>query len=456
MSNILKLRPLLVLCCSFVVAHFLLPESLAFASESEAGHGDSIVPVLTLLLIIIFSARVGGDLALRVGLPEVLGELMVGVLIGNLGLLGFHAIDSIKTNDVIAALSEIGVILLLFEVGLETNIKEMQKVGLSSLLVAVLGVIAPFFLGWAVAVYFLPDSSMLVHAFVGATLCATSVGITARVLKDMGKIRAKESQIILGAAVIDDVLGLLVLTIISGIIAAAAKGQELELMAVAKIIGLSVGFLVAALAIGNRIAPYCFRLATFLRSHGILLATSLVFCFGLSLLAAIVGLAPIVGAFTAGLILEEIHYKDLSKRNHDASIQELIAPITALLVPIFFVLMGAKVDISRFLHIGIIGFASALTVAAILGKQVCAFGVREKGLNRLVVGLGMIPRGEVGLIFAGVGLSLTLNGQPVIDSSTYGAVVFMVILTTMVTPPLVKWQFMEKPKVEELNVSHSP
>jgi Kef-type K+ transport system membrane component KefB len=261
------------------------------------------------------------------------------------------------------------------------------------------------------------------------------------VLKDLGKTRTSEAKIILGAAVIDDVLGLLVLAIISGIITSTNQGKELEIGAIVSIIGLSVGFLLGAILLGRFVSPLTFKLATFLRGHGILMATSLGICFGLSWVAAIIGLAPIVGAFTAGLILDPVHYKDLSKRSNDATIEELIAPLTAVFVPIFFVVMGAKVNIMEFMDVNIIGLAIALTVAAIVGKQVCALGVREKDVDKTVVGLGMIPRGEVGLIFAGIGASLMLKGVPVIDSATYGAVVFMVIVTTMVTPPLIKWRF---------------
>lgn len=407
----------------------------------EEGHGGPIVHILLSLVVIIIAAKLGGDIALRLGQPEVLGELVVGVLIGNLTLLGFGYFEYIEHDAALGILSELGVILLLFEVGLETNVNEMTKVGVSSLLVAILGVIAPFFLGWGVAAFFAPDAETLVHVFVGATLTATSVGITARVLKDIGKIQQQESKIILGAAVIDDVLGLLTLAVCGGIITAANTGQALEIASFAKIVIMAIGFLAGAVVIGSLTSPHLFRLATNLRSHGLLLASSLAICFGLSYLAALVGLAPIVGAFTAGLILDEVHYKDLSTRQNDATIEQLIAPITSLLVPVFFVIMGAKVDVTVFGNVGILGFALGLTLAAIIGKQVCAFGVREKGLDRLVVGLGMIPRGEVGLIFIGIGAAMKLHGHPVVDSATFGAVVIMVIITTMVTPPLIKWRF---------------
>jgi Kef-type K+ transport system membrane component KefB len=158
----------------------------------------------------------------------------------------------------------------------------------------------------------------------------------------------------------------------------------------------------------------------------------------LAYLAGAIGLAPIVGAFAAGLILDEVHYKDFVDRG-EHTIEEMLQPITTFLVPIFFVLMGIRVDLSTFGHLNILGFAAVLTLVAIIGKQVCGLAVAERGLNRLAVGLGMIPRGEVGLIFAGIGMTLRLNGEQVVSVPTFSAVVIMVIVTTLVTPPVLKW-----------------
>lgn len=413
----------------------------AHADGAAGGHGGPIVPVLLSLIVILLSAKIGGHFALRLKQPEVLGELVVGVIIGNLALLGITGFEYLEHDAYITVLSELGVILLLFEVGLETNIQEMKQVGWSSLLAAVLGVIAPFFLGWWVAAIFAPEAETLVHVFVGATLTATSVGITARVLKDIGRLQAKESKIILGAAVIDDVLGLLVLAVVSGIISAAERGGSVDMFGIGKILVLAVGFLVVAVVIGQKLMPKLFDAASYLRSHGMLLAVSLLVCFSLAYLAAVVGLAPIVGAFTAGLILDEVHYEDLANRSDHASVEELIAPLTGLLVPVFFVIMGARVDLTVFAQTSVLNFAFWLTIAAIVGKQICSLGVVDKGLDRFVVGLGMIPRGEVGLIFIGIGASMTLHGKTVVDPATFGAVVIMVIVTTMVTPPLITWRF---------------
>ena len=413
----------------------------AHSEDHGASHDHPINKVLLSLFIILLAAKIGGDLAIRIGQPEVLGELCVGLLLGNLTLIGITVFDYIPSDNALTILSELGVILLLFEVGLETSVSEMTKVGVSSLIVALLGVFAPFLLGVGISYLFLPDANILVHVFIGATLTATSVGITARVLKDLGKVQTKESKIILGAAVIDDVLGLITLAVVVGLIQSANSGVPLSMMSIAKIITYAFGFLFVAIILGRFVSPFSFKLATFLRSHGILLVTSLLICFGLSYLASLVGLAPIVGAFTAGLILEPIHYEELTSRYKEKEIDELIAPITTLLVPIFFVVMGASVDLSVLFSGNIIVFALVLSIVAIIGKQVCSFGVVEKGVDKISVGLGMIPRGEVGLIFAGIGKGLSINGVDVVDSATFGAVVIMVIVTTVVTPPLIKWRF---------------
>ncbi|MHC4660073.1 MAG: cation:proton antiporter [Planctomycetota bacterium] len=505
------------------------------AAHEEEGHGgghghETILKVLFALIVILLAAKFGGEVFERMNQPGVIGELLFGVLIGNAGLLFLYYgegskvllglgdfIEWMKSKDgPIDVLAQIGVVFLLFEVGLETNVKEMMSVGISSLMVALFGVVAPFALGWGIGYYFLPDASWLVHMFIGATLTATSVGITARVLKDLNKINARESKIILGAAVIDDVMGLIILAVAAGIIGAAAppmaakaaplkhglatiaeadlqkvvqakksgktaeeafkevnphtekpapsaagsvkSGGGIEAKDVAIIIGKAIAFLFGSIIIGLYISPRMFHVASRLRTSGMLLIVSICFCFLLAGIAAAIQLAPIVGAFAAGLILESVHYRDFTDRGeHD--VEELINPISIFLVPIFFVIMGMRVDLTTFGQGSVLVFALVLTIVAIIGKQVCSFGVMEKGLDRISVGVGMIPRGEVGLIFADYGMGLfapmtvaaagttyyavseagSLLFKPVIDSSTYSAVVIMVIVTTLVTPFVLAW-----------------
>jgi Kef-type K+ transport system membrane component KefB len=404
--------------------------------------------VLIGVAVMLVVAKLAGEVFERMGQPSVLGELCGGVLLGNLVLFGFSGAEGLKTNETIAALAELGVIILLFEVGLESDLRQMIEVGPSSLLVAALGVVAPFLLGWAVSAYFIPDEPTLVHVFIGATLCATSVGITARVFKDLGKLATREARIILGAAVIDDVLGLLILAVVAGAIRAAATGGVLSMIDIGLIALNSVAFLVGAIVIGHFLVPRILRGAGRLETRGVLLTLAISFCLLLAWASAKVGLAPIVGAFAAGLILDEVHYKPSGGRV-ERDLHDLLQPVSTVLVPIFFVLMGLKVDLRLFTRVDILGFAAALTIVAIIGKQICALGVVERGVNRFAIGLGMIPRGEVGLIFAGIGATLMLPSasgveEPVIDAATFGAVVIMVIITTMITPLALKWSLGRK------------
>lgn len=421
-------------------------------SHPDDGHTDPVTPVLLALIVILAAAKLGSEIFERIGQPGVLGELAVGILLGNLALLqaDWNFFEPLRADQiegiwpvVIDSLARIGVILLLFEVGLESSVAEMRSVGVSAFLVATVGVIAPFLLGFGVSWWFITEipAEILaispefdienIHLFVGATLCATSVGITARVLKDLGKLQIKESKIILGAAVIDDVLGLVILAVVAGIIVAAETAVPLEPGTVLVIMGLAIGFLVGAILIGLVFVPRAMRYISRLRTHGIMLVSAVLFCFALSYLANAVGLATIVGAFAAGLILEEVHFSGFRE---DKKLHDLLAPVTTLLVPIFFVVMGIQVRLETFLRLDVLGIAVGLTVAAFIGKQVCGLAVVEKGLDRLTVGFGMIPRGEVGLIFASIGKQLG-----VVDDALFSAVVIMVMATTVMAPPLLKW-----------------
>lgn len=414
----------------------------AWASEG-GGHDDPVSTVVLALAVVLAAAKLGGDLAARLGQPSVLGELIAGVVLGNLPIAGVTLFESIKHDATIDMLARLGVIILLFEVGLESTVAQMKRVGASSFAVATIGVIAPFALGWGVGRWLLPGASEYVHAFLGAALTATSVGITARVLKDLNRSQTDEARIILGAAVIDDVMGLVVLAVVTGVIAAADQGAELSGLSIGLTLVKALVFMFGSLFVGMRLSPRVFALASRLKVRGALLAVGLSFCFVLSWLASAIGLAPIVGAFAAGLILEPVHYTDFTDRG-EHQLEELIAPISSFLVPVFFVLMGMHTDLLSFGQPGVLGLALALIVAAVLGKQACYFGVIGKGVDRLSVGIGMIPRGEVGLIFANIGMSLSVQGERIVDAATYSAVVVMVIVTTMITPPALKWSLNRK------------
>jgi Kef-type K+ transport system membrane component KefB len=406
------------------------PLSTVFAAAGSGDHGL----ILIAFAFVLVGAKLFGALVERLGQPSVLGELFFGVVLGNLALVGGPSLASLEANETFALLAELGAILLLFEVGLESTPREMMAVGVPATLVAVAGVVAPMALGYGVDLFFHPEGSWMAHAFVGAMLAATSVGITARVLQEAKVSRTPSSRIILGAAVIDDVLGLVVLAIISGVIQGATTGRAVEPAGIAAIIGKALVFLLGAIAIGSFLSPRIFRQALALKSSGIVLALSLGLCFGLSWLAMAAGLAPIVGAFAAGLVLEDVHFEGLVKRG-EKPLHESLHALTALLVPVFFVRMGLLVHVDNFAKPGVLGYATVLTVAAMLGKWVCGLVV-PRGVSGVTVGLGMMPRGEVGLIFAGIGATLVLAGAPVVSPETYAAAVFMVVVTTMATPPL--------------------
>ena len=412
--------------------------ALTQAPAAAASHGDTLAPVVLALAVILAAAKLGGDVAQRIGQPAVLGELVIGVLVGNLALIGVDWFQFITANATIGVIAQLGAVILLFEVGLESTVRDMMQVGVRSLIVAVLGVVTPWALGWWVGSLLLPEHSVYVHAFLGAVLTATSVGITARVLKDLGRAQSPEARIILGAAVIDDVLGLVVLAAVAAVIAAADSGAALSYGALGIVLLKALLFLFGALTVGVVFSPRLFGFASRLRGSGVLLATALVFCFTLAWLASVIGLAPIVGAYAAGLILEDVHYRELAAKE-DYQLEDLVRPISAFLVPVFFVLMGMRVDLSALMRPEILGLAAALTVAAILGKQACALGALGTKLDWLSIGIGMIPRGEVGLIFANIGLTLLVRGERIIDTATYSAVVIMVMFTTLITPPALKW-----------------
>jgi Kef-type K+ transport system membrane component KefB len=406
--------------------------------------GETVRQALLVLTLIIVAAKIGGELLGRIGQPPVLGELLMGVLLGNLGLFGFTALDPLRDNAALRVVAEIGAILLLFEVGVEADLGQLLAVGWSCLLVAILGVGTTLMLGYFVSVWLLPEGVWLSHLFVGGTMAATSIGITARVLKDLGKSSTKEARIILGAAVADDVIGLVILALVNGLVtAASASSGAVGRTEISWIVAKASIFLVLAVIVGRFWSARVFLHAARLKVPGALVALCICFCFALAALAGLMGLAPIIGGFAAGVVLEEIHYKPFLERG-EPKVEELLFPITTLIVPVFFVVMGLRVDVRSFASPVVLGFAALVTLVAIIGKQTCGLGVLERGVDRLAIGVGMIPRGEVSLIFAGLGSSALLQGRPVLSQATFSALVLMVILTTFITPPLLKLVFERK------------
>ncbi|HEX2834524.1 MAG TPA: cation:proton antiporter [Thermoanaerobaculia bacterium] len=379
----------------------------------------SIAALLLTLLAVFAAAKLFGELAERIGQPAVLGEMVGGIVIG---VSGLHLIDA--HDPVLHLLSELGVLLLLFLIGLETDLARLLSVGGSAIAVAIAGVLLPFAAGFGVGVWM--GYSTTISVFLGAALTATSVGITARVLSDLGHLKTDESQVILGAAVVDDILGLVLLTVISAI----AAGEKMTVGGVTKIFAVAFGFVVAAIVIGSLLAPKLIALIARLRVAKALFFTSIMFAFALAWLATAVGSALIIGAFAAGLIL--------AKTDRGRDIEHEVHDVAQFFIPIFFVSVGAAVDLKQlnpfdpasrpFFLIGL-----ALTVVAIIGKLIAGYAAFGRPLRKLVIGVGMVPRGEVGLIFAQLGLSSAL-----LSAGLYSSVAMMVIITTFLTPPVLR------------------
>jgi Kef-type K+ transport system membrane component KefB len=331
----------------------------------------------------------------------------------------------------------LGVVILLFEIGLESTLPQMLRLGASAFLVAAAGLVASIVLGWTAAAIVLPHEAGRIHLLLGVAICATSVGISARVLQDLGRSRSLEGRLILAAALIDDVLGLVVVSVAVHMIG-TAPGVGVSAGSVAAIVAEAVAFMVLALVLGRYLSPRLFSVASRLRAPGVLLAVALSFCFVLAWLASVIGLAPIVGAFAAGIILEEIHYRDLETRE-ERTLKQLVQPIASFLAPVFFVLIGIRTDLRLLATPNVLGLAAALTCAAILGKQACAAGAFGQGVSRKTVAAGMIPRGEVSLIVGNLARTLQSPARPHLGDTIFTAVVLMVLATTLVTPPALRW-----------------
>jgi Kef-type K+ transport system membrane component KefB len=307
-------------------------------------------------------------------------------------------------------------------------------------LVGLIGVVAPLALGWALAVWLLPQSPTLAHVFIGATLSATSVGITARVLKDLGQTHSREAQIILGAAVLDDILGLIVLALVSGAVTAANGGASVSVGAVLGILSRAVLFLGVTIGLGRFCAGPIVRLAAWTGQRGFLLVLGLALCFSLAYAAERVGLAGIIGAFAAGVLLDP-YGKGIRTPADAATLSELMHPLGMFFVPLFFVMMGLQVDLGNLTNLASLVLGAGLVGSALIGKLLAPLGVVGGGVNRLAIGMGMVPRGEVGLIFAGVGSSLMLDGAPIISPGVFSAIVVMVLTTTLLAPVGLRWAF---------------
>ena len=388
---------------------------------ASAGTYD-LALVLGNLLVIIVVARLAAELAERARIPAVLGEIVAGIVIGPSVLGWIDPIAHLEIADMVLLLGEIGVILLLFQVGLEMDLGEMTKVGKPAFIVAIVGVVVPFATGFGVATAFGEEGK--VALFIGAALTATSVGITARVLGDLRALALKESRIVLGAAVADDVLGLVILTVVVKVVTEGSIGAGVVL----ETIGLAVGFLVVTGLLSIFVIPKLFtRIDRLARSSTTIVAVAFGLTLAFSLLANQAKLAFIIGAFMAGL--------GVGRSTQHERIAEGLNPLGHIFIPVFFASIGINADLEAMFQPSVLALAGTLTVVAVVGKLVAGLGLGRSGGDRMLVGIGMMPRGEVGLIFASIGLS-----TGVLDDELYGALLLMVLVTTMLTPPLIRWK----------------
>ena len=385
------------------------PFALVAAAAEGGAHG--IAAILAMLVAIFVATRVLGDLAQRIGQPAVLGELIAGVLLGG-SVLGL--VD--PANEVIAAMAEIGVIVLLFAIGLETELASLARVGSTAVAVAIAGVVLPFGFGYGAAVAL--GLEMVPALVCGAALCATSIGISARVLSELGCLDSTEGRVVLGAAVIDDIIGLVILAVIASLV----SGDPPTVWSVTRIAGIALGFVAAAVIVGSLVAVPIFRTVERIRAAGALGVFGIAFAFVLAWLASISGSAMIVGAFAAGLVLHRV------PQAHE--IEKSTTTLGYFFVPIFFASVGASVDLRALMDPRSLLVGGALIVVGILGKLLAGYApVWFKG-DKLLVGAAMVPRGEVGLIFAQMGLAAAA-----ISAGEFGAIMLMVLATTFVTPP---------------------
>ena len=377
-----------------------------------ASNSQDVTHLLVTLVAVIVATKLLGEVAQRLGQPAVLGELIAGVVLGGsvLGLLN-------PAEPVIASLSEIGVIVLLFEIGLHTDLRALARVGPAALTVALVGVALPFALGYGGA---LAVGVPTVPALVcGAALTATSIGISARVLSDLGRLDTPEGQVVLGAAVIDDIIGLVILAVVAGVV----TGGGVTALGVTRIAGVALGFVALAVVGGSVAIPPLFRVIERVQTSGTLGLAALAFAFALAALAASAGSAMIVGAFAAGLVLHPTPQRD--------AIERATTSVGHFFVPIFFASVGASVDLRALASPQALLVGGMLIVVGIAGKIAAGFAPWWFRGDRLLVGVAMVPRGEVGLIFAQMGLA-----SGAISAGEFGAIMLMVLATTLVTPPL--------------------
>jgi len=377
------------------------------------------VQILTQIFLMFTSAKLLAVVGERVKIPAVISEIVAGILIGP------HLLGLVKAEEWTLALAELGAIVLLFDVGLDQKLTDLMKVGWTVLLVAVVGVVVPFFLGFGLLE--LTEHSRIEAIFMGAAMVATSVGITARVLQELGVLKTVVATVILGAAVIDDILGMIVLAVVSSL------SEGVNYVQIGSVAALAVGFTLFIVLVGRRVMRRVTPRVQRFAAGDPYFALAMVICLGLGVAADKIGIAAIVGAFLAGLVFSEEELTPRLKTN--------IHALREFLVPFFFVAMGMQMDLAVLARKEILLLAGLVTLLAILGKLVgCGLGAYRLGWRSAIqVGVGMVPRGEVGIIVASIGL-----GLHTISNEIYAVVIIMVLVTTLIAPPALKLLFVEK------------
>lgn len=452
-----------------------------FDSVRGSGHRFLIIAFLTYILTTIPAAAEGsdnmtqhwgeaffmfavvlllgrlGDLVQKIGQPPVIGQLIMGMVISAVGYMGVEFMTEIPLEPTISFLASLGAALLLFSIGLESNLASMKNVGINALLVAAIGVATPFVLGtWVLGPIFFGDESSSARLFIGATLVATSIGITASVFRALNITRTRAAQTVLGAAVLDDIFGLVILAVV----AAIASGDEASAGMVIELTLKAFGFLAVAIAIGTFAAKpisQFFRKISSSEGMMVSLAVGLALIYGY--LAELFGLEPIIGAFAAGLVLDAVHFSSYDdpevvvqiraidfpdektrlqtttviEHARHMHVEHLVGTLNHIFVPVFFVYTGMLIDIESLLKPGLYLTALIVTVAAIVGKMVSGVAARGAFHEKLVVGVSMVPRGEVGLIFAATG-----KGLGVLSDDLFSVIIIAIVATTLVVPPILR------------------
>lgn len=439
----------------------------AHASEEshESGGHHEFGIVFAMFALVLIAGKLGNFVE-KYGQPAVIGELLAGVALSAAGYYGWGFIGEIAANEIISFVAQFGALLLLFSIGLESNMKEMQKVGVRALFVALIGVVAPFVLGsFVLGPIFFGDASSNARLFLGASLVATSVGITASVFRSLKLTKSRAAQTVLGAAVIDDVLGLIVLAIVSALV----SGGDLTAGLIIELAVKSFGFLGGALLLGSYIAKPISKVFSAIHTGiGMKLTLALGFALVFGYLAQVFGLEPIIGAFAAGLLLDAVHFESFSdpeiledikhlegdetvasviKKHRHAHVEDLINSIGLIFVPVFFVYTGLQIDFGSLLQPKLYLIAAVISLVAVATKMLAGVAAQGSSTEKLMVGVSMVPRGEVGLIFAATGSALG-----VLDSEMFSTIVLVVIITTFISPAMIK-TFGNKLKAESVKAS---